>query len=76
MDAWYDVNPKKAHAAVTGLVAQLDGSASEKAAALASLHTADELSTAMEARDVLVGFEELPGACYFLERARSAPNNC
>lgn len=44
---------------VSDLVAKLDGP--ERETALATLHDADELSSAMAKKDVLVGFEELPG---------------
>lgn len=43
----------------SGLVTKLDGA--DRESALATLHEADELSTAMAKDEVLVGFEELPG---------------
>ena len=44
---------------VSDLVTKLDGP--DRESALATLHAADELSGAMARKDVLVGFEELPG---------------
>ena len=51
---------KEAHTVVAGLVEKLPEKP-EGSEVLATLHEADELSTAMAANDVLCGFEELPG---------------